>query len=366
MAETPTPRATIGIISLGDMGSGLARLLVAHGYAVATNLTGRSQDTHARAAAANVQTLPTDAALLNTTSLVLSVVPPRDALATAQRILAALPLATPRTATNPLYFADMNAVSPGSVRAIAALFAGTPVRFIDGSILGGPPSPPKPAVPVVEQGGKGEGWAVVAGPPGVGDWTRPLLPTSGPWGIADVEGVHGPHLAGVLRAKHIGREVGAASGLKMCFASLSKGYAAIAVQTVTTARRLGVLDDLKEALGQLAPGNLERMERGVVGMGPKAYRWVREMEEISATHAGEGEDQDGGFAPEYIFRGAAEVFRTVAEDTVLGREKVGKRERGTTADDVADVIVEGLRERKRKRTEQTEQTGGSPYLDPVS
>ncbi|KAK0731593.1 6-phosphogluconate dehydrogenase [Lasiosphaeris hirsuta] len=350
MAETPTPRATIGIISLGDMGSGLARLLVAHGYAVATNLTARSQDTIARAGAANVLTLPTDAALIDVSSLILSVVPPRDALATAQRILAALPLASaPRAA--PLYFADMNAVSPGSVKAIAALFAGTAVRFIDGSILGGPPAPPKLGRGVGGVGGAGA------------EWTRPLLPTSGPWAVADVDGGYGTHLAGVLRAKHIGPEVGAASGLKMCFASLSKGYAAIAVQAVTTARRLGVLDDLKEALGELAPGNLERMEKGVVGMAPKAYRWVREMEEISATHAGEGEDQDGGFVPEYIFRGAAEVFRTVAEDTVLGREKVGKRERGTTADDVADAIVEGLKERKRRRTEQTD---GSPYLDPVS
>ncbi len=38
---TPTPTATIGIISLGDMGSGIARLLVAHGYTVATNAEGR-------------------------------------------------------------------------------------------------------------------------------------------------------------------------------------------------------------------------------------------------------------------------------------------------------------------------------------
>jgi hypothetical protein len=75
------------------------------------------------------------------------------------------------------------------------------------------------------------------------------------------------------------------------------------------------------------------------------------MEEISATHAGV-EEGDDMFAPEYIFRGAAEVFRAVAEDTVLGKEKVGKRERGTNADEVADAIVEGLREKRRKRSEE--------------
>lgn len=34
-------RPTIGIISFGDMGSGLARLLIAHDYTVMTNLSGR-------------------------------------------------------------------------------------------------------------------------------------------------------------------------------------------------------------------------------------------------------------------------------------------------------------------------------------
>lgn len=71
------------------------------------------------------------------------------------------------------------------------------------------------------------------------------------------------------------------------------------------------------------------------------------MEEISATH-----EEDGIFAPEYIFKGAAEVFRLVAEDTVLGQEKVGKRERGTDANSVADAILEGVREKRRKRSQE--------------
>lgn len=49
-------------------------------------------------------------------------------------------------------------------------------------------------------------------------------------------------------------------------------------------------------------------------MAPKAYRWVREMEEIAKTHA-----EEGGFELE-IFHGVAEVYRSVAEETVLGEE----------------------------------------------
>jgi len=267
--------------------------------------------------------------------VILSVVPPQDALATAQRIVSAITtLSSPRT--KPLYFADMNAVSPSSVKAIAALFDSLPagtVNFIDGSILGGPPAPLSTTAAATADDGS--------------SWKRPLLPTSGEHTLGSVSA----HLAAVLNTKHISPDIGAASGLKMCFASISKGFAAIAVQAVVTAKRLGVLDELKSALGEIATANLERVEKSVVGMAPKAYRWVREMEEISATHAGE-EEGDDMFAPEYIFRGAANVFRIVAEDTVLGKEKVGKRVRGTTADEVAEAVVEGLREKRRRKSEE--------------
>lgn len=35
------PLATVGILSIGDMGMGIAKLLVAHNYRVVTNLEGR-------------------------------------------------------------------------------------------------------------------------------------------------------------------------------------------------------------------------------------------------------------------------------------------------------------------------------------
>ncbi|KAK3383796.1 6-phosphogluconate dehydrogenase [Lasiosphaeria ovina] len=343
IAAAPGPddssRPKIGIISLGDMGSGLARLLVAKGFSVATNCSGRSQDTIDRATAAGAELLASDAALIDACSLILSVVPPRDAAATAQRIVDALPAASTRSA--PLYYADMNAVSPATVRAIAALFSSpspspspstttsptspVEVRFIDGSILGGPPSPPESTGPSAD----------------VSEWYRPLLPTSGPHQLADASA----HLALTLRAKHISADIGAASGLKMCFASLSKGFAAVAIQSITTAQRLGVLPDLLSALADLAPATLARAERTVVAVPPKAYRWVAEMREISATH-----EVSGGFVPERIFAGAADVFAAMADDTVLGGEKVGRRKRGTTVEDVADAMAEGL-ERKRKKTE---------------
>ncbi|KAK1761932.1 putative 6-phosphogluconate dehydrogenase [Phialemonium atrogriseum] len=322
-----TPLATIGILSIGDMGLGIAKLLKAKGFSVATNCQGRSQDTIDRAAEAHVNMLPSDVALVGACDVILSVVPPRDAEATAQRILdavAVLPGARDPDAP-PLHFADMNAVAPSTSRAMAASFAksGLPVAFVDGSIIGGPPTP--------LQGESGE-------------WSLPLMPASGPHKLADLPR-YGEQLTAALRMRHISDEVGAASGLKMCFASMTKGYTAIALQAFTSARRMGVLGDLQDAMRTVAgPARLEQTEAGLVGMAPKAYRWVCEMEEIGKTHA-----EEGGFDGD-LFRGVAGVYRTVADDTVLGLEKVGKRVRGTTADDIAQAMVEGM-EAKRRKTE---------------
>jgi hypothetical protein len=224
----------------------------------------------------------------------------------------------------------MNAVAPSTCKKIAALFGsscGDSVRLVDGSIIGGPPNL-RPATAGDTNGGK---------EPTEENWYLPLMPTSGPHDLSPF-----PTLAETLNSRHISPSIGAASGLKMCFASMAKGYSAIAIQAFTTAHQLGVLEDLKWALGAMAPQRVRQTEMSLVGMPPKAYRWVREMEEISLTFA-----EEAGFEP-FLFQGAAGVFRAVAEDTVLGEEKIGRRKRGTTAEDVAAAMAEGLAAKKKK------------------
>lgn len=290
--------------------------------------------------------LTTDTALVKECDVILSVVPPRDAEATAQRLVDALALVT-RASKSPLYFADLNAVSPGTIKTIAKRIAAAdvPITFIDGSILGGPPhlapvaSDSSNATP---SSGGGDKTSPSGGASATkGEWNLPSIPTSGPSQVADIPG-YGAQLAETLNMKHISPEIGASSGLKMCFASLSKGYSAIAIQSFTTAQRMGVLPALQDSLRELMPQRLTQTEKALVGMAPKAYRWVREMEEIAKTHS-----EEGGFE-EYLFKGAAGVFKAVAEDTVLGQEKIGERKRGRTAEDVAAAMAEGL-ERKRKK-----------------
>ncbi|PNH46251.1 hypothetical protein VD0004_g1815 [Verticillium dahliae] len=361
--------SAVAILSIGDMGVGIAKLLLAKGFTVTTNIAGRSEDTTARARAAGIQLVASDAELVAGAAVVLSVVPPRDARATAQRVVDAL-LATATTtgerpADAPLYYVDLNAVAPASARAMASLFEGArvPVRFVDGCIIGAPPrllSSPGPgagangtlSTPEADgrAGGKADEEADAEADAEADEedaqsgWSVPGIPTAGPHTLASLPGL-GRRLSATLGAAHMSAAVGAASGLKMCFASLSKGLTALAVESFTTAHALGVLPLLRAELRARLPRLAEQAERAVVAVPPKAYRWVAEMEEISETHR-----VDGGFAGEALFRGAADVFRVVADETVLGAERVGKRRRGTTVEDLAEAVAEGL-ERKRKKEE---------------
>lgn len=278
--------------------------------------------------------LSSDEDVIAHSDYVLSIVPPRDAVSTAKRIATAFSSQN-RQAESPLYFLDLNAISPSTARTIGALFKDykdDKFRYIDGGIIGGPPKPPSPPA---------EGTDTDAAVHAQAPWTRPSIVLSGPHKLSSAP-VSGSDLFKLLNAKDVGDAIGNASGLKCCFASLTKGFTALAIQSYSTASRLGVLEQLEEHLTQFAPRNKEGAERGLVGMLPKAYRWVDEMREIGKTFR-----EDGGWDEGWgdgIYDSVAGVYRFVADGTVLGEEKVENRKRKTTAD-----VVEGLREGLEKR-----------------
>ncbi|KAG5926415.1 hypothetical protein E4U42_003332 [Claviceps africana] len=337
----------VGVLSMGDMGAGIARLLLARGFTVVTNCQGRrrvsstartktkaNQDTIDRANAANVATVPSDLHLVQQCRVILSIVPPRDAHATAQRIADALVGGT-ASENESVFFVDLNAIAPSSARAMEGMFdkARVPVRFIDGCILGTPPRRRDDAAGVVVTDS-------LADTDTDAEWRRPRIPVSGPHCLSVLPDGH--RLAEVLNMRSISDQVGAASGLKMCFAAVSKGFTALATQSFTTARRLGVAEDLRGELGRILPNYLATAERSVPDMPPKAYRWVREMEEVAETMA-----EEGGWTRE-LFSGVAGVYKSVAENDVLGKEKMGKRRRGNTIEDVASLMGEELELKKKK------------------
>ncbi|KAI0429917.1 6-phosphogluconate dehydrogenase C-terminal domain-like protein [Xylaria sp. FL1042] len=309
---------TVGILSIGEMGLGIAQVLLFHGYRVVTNVSDRRHATQERAKAHHIDTVASDIELVEQCDFVLSIVPPRDALATAQRIKAAASQLKTAKKTN---FLDLNAVSPMSSKRTFELFEGsTDVVLYDGVISGGVPHPTQED----EHGNPTK-------------WHCPTLLMSGPNKVSDA------HLASTVNIEHMSEKVGAAVAVKMCFGMVTKGYIALAIQSFTTAYRLGVLEDLEAFLAKYKPQHLKIAQEGLVRMPHTAYRWVYEMLEMAETTS-----EYGGFNRN-LFEGVAESYRVVAEDSILGSELPDTRVRGTTVEDVVACLSEGI-DKKRAST----------------
>jgi hypothetical protein len=297
------------------MGQGISKLLLAHNFRVITNDSSRSAATRERARSAGIEQLASDEELVQQADYILSIVPPIDAPATAQRVVDALhsPGAV-RDGKGELWYLDLNAGSPDSATALATLFEGEDnVVFVDGGVIGAPP----------RQDSEDGTWSY-----------RPGIPLSGPHQLTDAP-VSGARLAQTLNARHLGPLIGTASGLKACFAALTKGFTALALQSFTTANNLGVLHELGEYMATYNPGAKERAERGIVGCTGKAYRWEEEMRLIGNTFG-----EQGGFGGRgNVFREVAGVFGALAEmvEGLEGSEGLG------SAEGVVGMLGERLR-----------------------
>jgi L-threonate 2-dehydrogenase len=258
---------TVAIIAQGAMGAAVAKRLNEHGVTVLTSLEGRSTDSVARASAAKMAAA-SDAEIAQA-DFVLSIVPPGDAVGLAERLAPALRAAN----TKPVYV-DCNAVSPATVQRVAALVAETGCPFVDGGIVGAPPKP----------GDKG-----------------PRLYLSGAEsGRLGALGDYG------LDVRVMGGEIGEASALKMCFASLTKGFTALGAASALAAERSGVAEALRAELASSQPHMLGFLDRNLPAMFSKAYRWVAEMEEIADFFGGEGERA--------MLDGSARLYERLAAD----------------------------------------------------
>lgn len=317
------PLATVAILSIGQMGLGIAALLTSHNYRITTNISARSAATKARAESAGIQLYATDGELVADADYILSIVPPRDAVATAKRVVSALQSERcererREKGKGDVWYLDLNAISPDTARNVAGLFEqnGKGVVFVDGGIIGGPPAPPSQT----EQA----------------EWARPGIPLSGPYPLHSAP-VSGARLAEVLNTRYLGGEIGKASGLKCCFAALSKGFTALALQSFSSAESLGVLDPLREYLDAYNPGARQKAEKSVVGCTGKAYRWVEEMVQIDECFRMEG----GRAGDASVFREIAGVFNGLA-DVV---ERNGKEEMGSV-EGVVGALLKDQRDEK--------------------
>jgi L-threonate 2-dehydrogenase len=259
---------TIAVIAPGEMGAGVGGRLIAGGATVITSLVGRSALSAARAQRSGMAPVESDEDLVARASFILSIVPPGDAVALAERLRPALA----RAARKPVYV-DCNAVAPETVKRIDAIVAPTGCPFVDAGIIGLPPSGSGPGPKFYASGPQARAFAALI-----------------PFG---------------LQVRVIEGEIGAASALKMSYAGITKGLTAIGSAMMLGATRSGAADALRQELSESQPMLLEWLARSVPRMFPKAYRWVAEMEEIAAFL--------GDPAAGQIYRGMARLYAAVAE-----------------------------------------------------
>src|SRR5215831_14517912 len=125
---------TVAVMMPGEMGHAISRVLRAGGLRVITCLRGRSARTTALAAAAGIVDVADEVALVREADLVLAILVPAQARALAERIAASV-----RATGVDLLYADCNAIAPHTTREIEALLAAAGARYVDASIIGGPP-----------------------------------------------------------------------------------------------------------------------------------------------------------------------------------------------------------------------------------
>jgi L-threonate 2-dehydrogenase len=265
----------VAVIAPGMMGAGVGKRLSDNGVKVLTSLKGRSDETAARAKAAGMAAASDEE--IAASDFILSILPPGDAVALAERFAPALKASNAK----PVYV-DCNAINPVTVDKVAAVIAPTDCPFVDSGIIGSPPAPS----PAGEDKVKGSPRFYASGP------AAPRFATLRDYGL-DVRLLDGA--------------LSTASAMKMSYAGITKGTQAIGAAMMLAATRAGTADALFAELSSSQKEMFAWFKRGLALMPPKAYRWIAEMHEIAGFV---GEDP----AASELYQGAAHFYERIAED----------------------------------------------------
>ena len=289
--------STVGILSPGDMGHTVGNVLRQNGLRVITCLEGRSQRTRELAEKARIVDVPTYPQFVTEADLILSIMVPAQAMSAASVVAEAL-----QQVDTALVYADCNAIAPQTVRKLGEIVTSAGGTFVDASIIGPPPRTP------------GATRFYASGP------NLDIFSELNDYG---------------LDVRALGEEIGLASAIKMCYASLTKGLTALCTELLTAASVLGVSEALTAEFQLSQSALFERMENGLPGMPPKARRWIGEMEEISATFA------HVGLTPN-ILTGAADMYRFVG-DTHLANLPPEARDEFPTLAGLIEILAKNLK-----------------------
>lgn len=237
------PRA-IAVLSPGDMGSAVGRVLREGGARVLTCVEGRSEATRRRAEDAGMVALPSLEGVVQQADLLVSIVPPLAAKPLAYDVAAAAAHVGAR-----VLYCDANSIGPGTARTIEGMIVSAGGAFVDGGIIGGS-----------------------------GGLRRST--------VLYLSGEAAPEVAQLLepiRTTIVGPEAGQASGVKILYAGLTKGLSALGTELTAGAERLGIRELLLEKYRAGHTDVARFFESTLPSLPPVARRRAEEMLELAET-----------------------------------------------------------------------------------
>ena len=285
---------TVAILSPGDMGHAIGRLLRENELRVLTCLSGRSNRTRDLSQQAGIIDVPNLNELVEQSDVLMSVTVSEAVPGLCREVADAV-----KTTGADLLFAECNAIAPQLSLKMEGVLSEAGARYVDASIIGGPPR----------------------------DGSSPRVYVSG-GNASEFEQLRDFG----LDIRNLGPQLGRASGIKMCYAAMTKGTTALQAELLIAAEKLGLTQELMAEFSGSQPAVVKRMEGWMPGMPAKSRRWISEMEEIEATF------RDLGLTPN-IFKGVADMYRMIG-DTPLGDENPESRDKERSLAETIRIIAE--------------------------
>jgi len=289
---------TVAILSPGDMGHAVGQRLRENELDVITCLSGRSERTRALSQKAGIRDVADMEELVAQSDLIMSMTVSAAVPSLCREVAEAI-----KSTGSDTLFAECNAIAPQLTREMEPVITDAGGRFVDVSIIGGPPR----------------------------QEYSPHFYASGEQAV-EFEQLNDFGLT-VIR---LDGEVGQASGIKMCYAAMTKGSWALYSELLMAAELMGLTEPLLEEFRSGQSSVLQRMERTIPTVPPRSRRWVSEMEEIRDTFA------HLGMTP-HLFEGVAEMYRFIG-NTPLGEEFPESRDRERTFTETIRLLSQYVRD----------------------
>ncbi len=285
---------SVAILSPGDMGHAIGQLLREHELHVLTCLAGRSDRTRQLSEQAGITDVSSINELVAQSDILMSVTVSEAVPGLCREIADAV-----KATGTDLLFAECNAIAPELSKDMEGVLKAGGARYVDASIIGGPPR-------------HGSSPRVYASGDNASEFEQ----------LRDFG----------LDVRNLGTLLGRASGIKMCYAAMTKGTTALHTELLIAAEKMGLTKELMAEFRGGQQAAVTRMEGWIPSMPAKSRRWVSEMEEVEKTF------HDLGLTPD-IFKGVADMYRMIGA-TPLGDENPESRDRDRDMAETIRIIAE--------------------------